>query len=284
MRRFYDPMARALIEQRRDLLWSAENGRRVTQVLRAVSNHPEGAFDSPRAYLVVRAAIRRLAEAGEGGRRWRRCRRRWPRRSGRRRCRSRTATSATPTSGWPRPRSGCSRRCARGPPDEEIARLMDELRQATRDYMEQMARDAIAERRDAAGGDPARPDHDPGPDPGADGPDPGAVGAGEEGRGRGAARDAAADAREHADDDGPEPGRARARTARGSSRCRASPTRCASSRGWRTRASRSCSGSSSAGAGSRARTASRARRTGERRRRRAATTGRWRTGRRRCAG
>src|SRR5690606_5848951 len=30
-----------------------------------------------------------------------------------------------------------------GASDEEIARLMDELRQATRDYMEQMARDAM---------------------------------------------------------------------------------------------------------------------------------------------
>ena len=67
MRRFYDPMAQALVEQRRDLLWSAANGRRVTQVLRAVTNHPDDAFDSPRAYLVVRTAIRRLAQAPQAG-------------------------------------------------------------------------------------------------------------------------------------------------------------------------------------------------------------------------
>ena len=67
MRRFYDPMAAALIEQRRDLLWSGANARRVTQVLRAVTNHPDDAFDSPRAYLVVRTAIRRLAQAEEAG-------------------------------------------------------------------------------------------------------------------------------------------------------------------------------------------------------------------------
>ena len=67
MRGFYDPMAQALIEQRRDLLWSAANGRRVTQVLRAVTNHPDQAFDSPRAYLVVRTAIRELAEAQKDG-------------------------------------------------------------------------------------------------------------------------------------------------------------------------------------------------------------------------
>ena len=58
-----------------------------------------------------------------------------------------------------RPRSGCSRRCARGASDEEIARLMDELRQATRDYMEQMAREAIesGEKQQARDPRPARP-------------------------------------------------------------------------------------------------------------------------------
>ena len=40
--------------------------------------------------------------------------------------------------------------------DEEIARLMDELRQATQDYMEQMAREAHRERRAAAGRDRRR--------------------------------------------------------------------------------------------------------------------------------
>ena len=35
--------------------------------------------------------------------------------------------------------------------DEEIAQLMDELRQATRDYMQQMAEEAIEQRRAAAG-------------------------------------------------------------------------------------------------------------------------------------
>ena len=36
-------------------------------MLRAVTNHPDEAFDSPRAYLVVRTAIRRLAQAEEDG-------------------------------------------------------------------------------------------------------------------------------------------------------------------------------------------------------------------------
>jgi hypothetical protein len=59
-RRFFDPMAAALVEQRRDILWSPENARRVTQILRAVTHRPEDAFASERAYLITRTAIRWL--------------------------------------------------------------------------------------------------------------------------------------------------------------------------------------------------------------------------------
>jgi len=62
-RRFFDPLAAAVIEMRRDLLWSAENAPRTLQVLRAVSHRPEGFFRNQRAYLMLRVAMRRL-EAG----------------------------------------------------------------------------------------------------------------------------------------------------------------------------------------------------------------------------
>ncbi|MDH5798652.1 MAG: DUF4175 domain-containing protein, partial [Paracoccaceae bacterium] len=62
-RRFFDPLARALIEQRRDLLWSAENSLRVSQVLRAVIHRPEEFFDAQANYLTLSVAISRL----EGG-------------------------------------------------------------------------------------------------------------------------------------------------------------------------------------------------------------------------
>ena len=39
-RSFLDPLAKALIEQRRDLLWSEGNLRRVAQILRAISQQP----------------------------------------------------------------------------------------------------------------------------------------------------------------------------------------------------------------------------------------------------
>ena len=39
-RSFFDPLAKALIEQRRDLLWPEGNFWRVAQILRAISQQP----------------------------------------------------------------------------------------------------------------------------------------------------------------------------------------------------------------------------------------------------
>ncbi len=63
--RFFDPLAQAIVEQRRDLLWSRTNAARVAQMLRAISWRPEELFASETLYLRLRVAIRRL-EAGLG--------------------------------------------------------------------------------------------------------------------------------------------------------------------------------------------------------------------------
>ena len=67
-RRFFDPMAAAVIEMRRDLLWTRDGADRVSQVLRAITHRPEeGAFRSERAFLLLRTAIRQIdAAAAEG--------------------------------------------------------------------------------------------------------------------------------------------------------------------------------------------------------------------------
>jgi len=62
-RRFFAPLARAVIEQRRDLLWSRDNGARVSQVLRAVTHRPEGFVRNNGAYLMLRVALTRLDAA-----------------------------------------------------------------------------------------------------------------------------------------------------------------------------------------------------------------------------
>lgn len=63
-RRFFDPLAAALIEMRRDLLWNRANAPRAVQILKAITHEPEGFIRNERAYLRLRVALKRLdAEA-----------------------------------------------------------------------------------------------------------------------------------------------------------------------------------------------------------------------------
>ena len=59
-RRFFDPLAAAVIELRRDLLWSGQNAAQVAVVLRAISHRPEDLFRSEVAYLRLRMLLHRL--------------------------------------------------------------------------------------------------------------------------------------------------------------------------------------------------------------------------------
>ncbi len=61
---FYEPLAVALIEQRRDLLWSKVNRRRVARLLRAITWQPAEGEIRPRAFLILRAAIHALEGSG----------------------------------------------------------------------------------------------------------------------------------------------------------------------------------------------------------------------------
>ena len=65
-REFLDPVAAALAEQRRDLMWSGANAGRVAQAARAITHDPEPLFESIRAYAFARAAIRRLESDPDG--------------------------------------------------------------------------------------------------------------------------------------------------------------------------------------------------------------------------
>ncbi|MEM9011624.1 MAG: TIGR02302 family protein [Pseudomonadota bacterium] len=142
MRRFYDPLARALVEQRRDLLWSDANGPRVRQTIRAISYLPEDIFLSDTAYLIVRTALRRLEYAVEDERLaeeresiaellWRA---------------ALLVEDGDLSSAQERLRRAQERlqqALEEGASDEEIAELMDELRQAMRDYMQELTRQAL---------------------------------------------------------------------------------------------------------------------------------------------
>ncbi|MEY4696466.1 MAG: hypothetical protein RIT14_894 [Pseudomonadota bacterium] len=60
-KRFFDPLAAALVEMRRDLLWNRANAPRVAQVLRAVTHRPQDLIRNERAYLRLRVLMRDLS-------------------------------------------------------------------------------------------------------------------------------------------------------------------------------------------------------------------------------
>ena len=61
-RRFFDPLAAALIEVRRDLLWSLQNSKRAARMIRAITYDPQGAFRSDTDYLRLRYILRQIEQ------------------------------------------------------------------------------------------------------------------------------------------------------------------------------------------------------------------------------
>lgn len=59
-KRFFDPLAAALIEMRRDLLWNRINAPRASQILKAVTHRPDGFIRHERAFLRLRVLMRSL--------------------------------------------------------------------------------------------------------------------------------------------------------------------------------------------------------------------------------
>ena len=140
-RRFFDPMARALIEQRQWLLWSGENAPRTAQMLRAISHRPNDVFRSETAYLRLRVILRRIETQLE--------------------FKQFNAESRDEAAGalWDlalliedgdvedalermrRAQERLSEAMKNGASDEEIAELMDELRRANENYINQRQRE-----------------------------------------------------------------------------------------------------------------------------------------------
>ncbi|MBL4806964.1 MAG: DUF4175 family protein [Rhodobacteraceae bacterium] len=141
-RTFFDLLAAGIVEQRRDLLWSPDNDIRVSQVLRAISFQPEdGFFPSSSSYLLTRTTIRRMGYQMEDGL------------DDSERAEIAELLWLIAVSIEDGDLSGAAARLRRaqerlaqglenGATDEELAELMDELRDATQDYLRQLAQDA----------------------------------------------------------------------------------------------------------------------------------------------
>ncbi|EAQ04406.1 hypothetical protein OB2597_09689 [Pseudooceanicola batsensis HTCC2597] len=144
-RRFFDPLAAALVEQRRDLLWNRDNARRIVRVMKAISWQPEGLFRSQTAYLRMRVLMRRMDAITQYARL------------------TDDQVDSLAQALWDlalliedgdledarerlqRAQERLSEAMKNGASDEEIARLMQELRDATQDYMRQLSREAAEE-------------------------------------------------------------------------------------------------------------------------------------------
>ena len=138
-RRFFDPLANALIEMRRDILWSRENAPRAAQILRALTWSPEAGLDEG-VYLQIRSAIRRLESAVDSI--------------------SPETRDQVAEILWNaaleleigdlddalarlrQAQERLSQAMRQGASDEEIAQLMQDLREAMDDYMQQLAQNA----------------------------------------------------------------------------------------------------------------------------------------------
>ena len=66
-RSYYNPVAAAIAELSRDLLWNRENGKRVTLVTRSITHRPDDIFEDIGAFLMVRTALHRLESGLSGG-------------------------------------------------------------------------------------------------------------------------------------------------------------------------------------------------------------------------
>jgi len=138
-RRFFDPLANALVELRRDLLWSRENGPRIAQLIRAISYRPdEGLFRKDSDYLRLRTILRHLERVIPAG---------IPDADRDSIAEELWAFAIELEEGdlddalerMARARERLEEAMKNGASPEEIARLMQELRDATRDYMRQLA-------------------------------------------------------------------------------------------------------------------------------------------------
>lgn len=148
-RRFFAPAAAAVVEMRRDLLWSKSNGPRIAQVLRAVSYRPRDVFRTEVSALRLRRVVRQLEVHASYGL-------------------SDEVQSEIAEDLWGlaleleegvladaldrmrRAQDRLNEAMKNGASDEEIAELMDELRRATEDYLQQLQRQQAQEQEEGS--------------------------------------------------------------------------------------------------------------------------------------
>ncbi|KUF10534.1 TIGR02302 family protein [Pseudoponticoccus marisrubri] len=138
-RRFFDPLAAAVIEQRQALLWNRDNAPMIGQVLRALTNRQGDLFRSEVQYLRLRGLLLRMERLARYGL-------------------TDEQQEALAQALWDlaieleegdlqdalerlqRAQDRLQEAMRNGASDQEIAELMQELREATQDYLRQLGR------------------------------------------------------------------------------------------------------------------------------------------------
>ena len=138
-RRFFDPMAAAVIELRRDLLWTRENAARVAQLYRAIGHLPQDAFRSAEArirYTQTREVLLASLDTGaiDDATRDDLAQRLWDLA-----VLLEDGELADARERLQRAQEMLDEAVRNGADPAEIADLMEELREAMRDYMQQLA-------------------------------------------------------------------------------------------------------------------------------------------------
>lgn len=140
-RRFFDPIAAAVIEGRRDLLWSRANGSRISQVFRAVSFEPDDLFRNETDALRLRQVIKTLEFFAKYGltdeKQQELADEMWDLA-----LILEEGDLADAADRMRRAQERLNEAIKNGASDEEIAELMRELRRATEDYLQQLSRQA----------------------------------------------------------------------------------------------------------------------------------------------
>jgi uncharacterized protein (TIGR02302 family) len=146
---FTEPMAKALIEQRRVLAWDIRDAWDVLDLLEAVTDYPDDYFTDSKAALMTTSAIKRLTYALDQDRvlderadildlLWQAA------------LRLEEGDLSDELEQLRAAQRRLKDALERGASDEEIERLMDEMRQAMRNYLDEMVRQA---QRDQQNGD-----------------------------------------------------------------------------------------------------------------------------------
>ncbi|MFL4468636.1 TIGR02302 family protein [Tateyamaria armeniaca] len=140
-RRFFDPLAAAVIEQRRDLLWSRDNATRIGQILRAVAHRPEEVFRKEVDQLRLRRVITKLETLASYGLTDEQqddiARDMWDLALG-----IEEGDLSSALERLRRAKERLNQAMRDGASQAEIEELMRELRRATDDYMRQLSRQA----------------------------------------------------------------------------------------------------------------------------------------------